>query len=573
MIGLQMKSITLYLLVSALEFSLLQPVCSQIGGECEDLGTNHYCFAATKGLVRFTKMPNYLGHHSVEEANDVFHGTMFDRHAFNCSNLVDVFVCSLYFPVCRNRTEGGGVQDYHPCRKLCIDVAEKECKKDFADAADFLASHNIPAPTINCSVLPTFSSLGGACVYSDGITSPTPTVMSTTTKPVCSESCGNGLVSALGSEFGGISNCTEPCKGGFASPEEKVFIWAWLGVISIACLLFSLFIVTNWIVSYRSYRYPETPILHVSICYIFIALSYFIHVCYGPDIVCYTTDSGSGIASGHNTISVCSLTFFLLYFFSVASWMWWVAIVVLWFLHSAVQVNRSTLEQPILRVVYHLASWFIAIIFTVVAMATYSFGGNSVTRMCQITTQKSGAQIGFILAPQLLAIFICIVLLLFGHIWMLMCDSNRGAASIQNNRSGNSSANKKERSMFDIIRTDIFCVIFLVHLTVAAAVNMYQYQSVEKWERFYVHCTVCNTCSDVEEAKPLVGVFVFKVTVELLMGIVLVLWLKPKKIIRGWRRIYRRFKAEKAEESSSTTTTEPRTPSTPTTPTWSPTSV
>nr|QXY82370.1 frizzled A HduFzdA [Halisarca dujardinii] len=575
------------LLFTLVEAAVLRLASSQTAFACEDIGVYHYCSNVTGGQVRYTHYPNLLGHHSLETASNFFHSLKFDQHTFTCSNLVDTFVCSLFFPLCKNSTNGGDVHILHPCRNLCEEIVDDKCAVQFELARQNLEDAiGLVVPRINCSTFPTFFDSAGACIAIDGTFAPP----SPSPEPVCSQSCNSGLISTFGSQFGGVSNCTEPCDAGytvtgvplegvFTSPTQKIFFWAWLGVISIVCLVVSLFTCVNWAVTYKVYRYPERPIIYICVCYILIALSYFIHVCVGPSIVCTASlQSGqSGIASGQTATFICAFTFCLRYFFSIASWTWWVIIMFLWFLNAAVRVNRSTIERPIFQVIYHLLALIIPVVFTIAAMATQSYGGNSITRLCEISTQSRGAQISFVLVPQLVAIFVCIVLLLFGHIWMLLCDSHRASTDLKEDKSPQSSL-YKERSMYDIIRTDIFGVLFLIHLTVAASINVYQYQAFEKWQQFYLHCSVCRSCSTVEDSKPLIGVFIFKVTVELLMGTVLILWLKPKSIRDGWKKVY--FRLVKGQslptESTSTSTSTPtelRTPSTPTSPTWSPTSV
>ena len=578
---------SLLLILAIVGVSLFSFASTQGNVQCEDIGEDHFCYRATNYTVRFTKLPNAFDFHDLRAAKDNFSRIGFKYHPFNCSPSVDIFICSLYFPICRiHETEGGGrhIQVIKPCREFCIEMTDNVCRQDFAEGAKQLAAHGIVAPMINCSVLLTFSEAQGGCLF-NGPSPSTPPTVTTTAPPelACPDRCNSGLVSVTGSQFGGIQNCSEPCTAGqtsngrplygvFTTPEEKVFVRVWIGIISISCLCVAAFTVLNWLVSYQAYHYPETPILHVAICYVFIAFGYFIHVCIGQDIVCFKTESGVGaIANGSNTPAMCILTFFLIYFFSVASWVWWIVTVVLWFLQAAIHVNKSTIEQKYFQVSYHLFAWLVAAIFTIVAMATNSYGGNSITRMCQISIQSDEAQIGFLLAPQLLCIFVCIVLLLFGHMWLLICDANKGLINIQNRNNNNTNVTTKERSMFEIIRTDVFCVFFLIHMTVLSSINMYQFQSQNKWERSYAQCTVCEECSSVEDTKPLIGVFVFQVTVELFMGIILVFWLKPKQVLKAWKKVYLRLKGKKSEESE--TPPEPQTPSTPTTPTWSPTSV
>ena len=558
---------------------------------CEDLGPDHFCSVITNGTGRSVVLPNLLDIHDLSTAKARFEELGLDMpHALSsCSEYVDEFLCALFFPVCRPGTTGP-CQQLLPCRELCVRV-HGEC----GDLLNTVKTDNPDQsiPEVNCSVFLSFQEAQGHCVvHLDGPSTPepeNPPLSTSDSKPTSASvlcgsppACTGGLVRRTGSVFAEISNCSEPCPGVHTSGAENVFATAWLSIWSVLCLLLSIATIVCWIISYRSYHYPQTPILHIAICYAGISLAYIVALAAGEQTICYLVDesagaNSSGVADGKFSTAPCILTFVVGYFFTVASWIWWIVIAITWFLQAPLRLQGSTTEMKGLQVIYHLVAWGVPLLLTVIATGTQSYGANSITRLCQISVHNSAAQIGFTVVPQLLAVFVCIVLLLAGHLKLLIsADSNKKPKQPtppppqqQQQQQQQTQCNGKEWSTADLIKADIFCVLFLVHMTVSSSVNMYHFRSITEWEQYYITCDRCNSCSETN-VRPLFGVFMWKLTVELLMGCLVVLWLKPRAVLNGWKGAFKCFsKSESQRVGTPATPSTPTTPPTPTTPTWS----
>lgn len=555
---------------------------------CEDLGSDHFCSILTNGTGRLVVLPNALGEHDLSTAKTIFENLGLHRpHLLSsCSEFVDEYLCVLFFPVCRPATTGP-CQQLGPCRELCIKV-----NSDCRDELNAVKTNNPDLPEVNCSNLISFQEASGHCVVhldvpkidhptlATGPTTATPLPGGSESAPdsvLCGSprACTDGLVPRTGSMFAEISNCSEPCPGVHTSDADNVFATAWLSIWSVLCLLLSIATIVCWSISYRSYHYPQTPILHIAVCYAGISLTYIIALAAGEQTICYIVDetagaNSSGVADGKFSTAPCILTFVVGYFFTVASWFWWLIVAITWFLQAPLKFQGNTTEMKGLQVIYHLVAWGVPLLLTVIATGTQSFGANSITRLCQISVHNSAAQIGFSVVPQLLAVFVCIVLLLAGHLKLLIsADSNKKPKQPtpppppQQQQQQQTQCNSKEWSTADLIKADIFCVLFLVQMTVSSSVNMYHFRSITEWEQYYITCDRCNVCSEAD-VRPLFGVFMWKLTVELLMGCLLVLWLKPRAVLNGWKGAFKCFSKSEPQRVAT-----PATPSTPTTPTWS----
>ena len=542
--------------------------------QCEDLGQDHFCSRISNGTNRYVKLPNYLGIHSLGQARYMFETVLGLQHQplGSCYKYVDEYLCALFFPVCKSTREGD-CQRLGPCRELCR-TAENDCRAKF-DEIKAMLPPDFDIPEVNCSSLPAFQHVTGGCViHIDGpVTRASPTSEPSPAGSVCASprACTGGLVPRAGFAFAGISNCAESCPGAYTSDADNVFATAWLSVWSVLCLLFSAGTIVNWSVSYKAYHYPQRPILHIAICYAAISATYIIALAAGNESVCYPVDessgaNSSGVAEGRFSTAPCVLTFVVGYFFTVASWCWWIIIAFTWFLQAPLKLQGSATEMRGFQIIYHMLAWGLPLLLTIIATATQSYGANSITRLCQISVHNSAAQVGFIVVPQLLCVVVCIALLLCGHLKLLISTengkkSNEQPSSPPAQQQGKST---KDWSMADLIKADVFCVLFLVQMSVSSSINMYHFRSFAEWEEYHVACDRCGQCSD-PEVRPLFGIFIFKLTFELFIGCLFLLWLKPMAVLSGWKAVFKCFLKSDSQRMT--------TPSTPTTPTWSQTSV
>lgn len=550
---------------------------------CEDLGEDHVCSRFNNGTGRYVVFPNALKMHLIDAKRTFEALNLHVEHPLTgCHMYVDEYLCVLFFPVCKPiHNDTNDCQQLGPCQELC-EAVNKTCRDELEEVKAVYP--DVSLLEVPCSNLPTFKEAKGGCVvHIDGHTgTPAATPSDSESTPagdLCGSprACTNGLVQRTGSMFAGISDCAEPCPGVLTSSADKVFATAWLSIWSSLCLLFSAFTIVCWVVSYRSYHYPLTPILHIAICYAGIALSYVLALAAQEKTTCYLQDesvaaNSSSVADGNFASGLCTFTFFVSYFFAVASWCWWIVIAVTWFLQASLKFHGSNTERKGLQALYHVLSWGVPLVLTVTATATQSYGANSITLLCQVSARQSRdstGQIGFIvfmLVPQMLAVVVCMGILLVGHLKLLIsADSSKRPKQTTpppQQQQQQQSQCSKEWSLADQIKADIFCVVFLVQMTVSSSVNMYHFRSLPEWEQYHIACDRCQDCNETAAVRPLFGVFMWKLAVELLIGCLLVLWLKPRAVLNGWKAMFKCLSKSDSQRIS-----------TPTTPTWSQTSV
>lgn len=122
------------------------------------------------------------------------------------------------------------------------------------------------------------------------------------------------------------------------------------------------------------YRYPERPIIFLSLCYLMVALVYVIGWTASNTIACTLPFSSEGLNQQKFHIitqgtkhELCTLLFMVLYFFGMASSIWWVVLTLTWFLAAGLKWGHEAIEAN--SQYFHLAAWAVPAVKTVIILA------------------------------------------------------------------------------------------------------------------------------------------------------------------------------------------------------------
>jgi len=81
-------------------------------------------------------------------------------------------------------------------------------------------------------------------------------------------------------------DCAAPCEGFFFQENERHFARIWIGVWSILCAASCLFTVLTFLIDTDRFRYPERPIIFLSVCYLMVASAYVVGFAMGDQVSC-----------------------------------------------------------------------------------------------------------------------------------------------------------------------------------------------------------------------------------------------------------------------------------------------
>ncbi|XP_072178664.1 frizzled-4-like [Diadema setosum] len=476
-----------------------QPKCEAITiKKCQGLGYNH------------TQMPNLLGHELQKDAELQFQ-TFTPLIQYGCHPKLSFFLCSAYVPLCTEKIPF----PVSACRPLCERV-KKDCEpvlKSFG--------YNWPE-SLNCSKFPQDEETQ-LCME------PPHEEASDT-----SGDAGDGPVTAIAPIQPGEPDCQhhqEPHKWHFVkryeecallceadflfAVNEKRFTEIWMAIWAGLCFLTTAMTVLTFAVDTVRFRYPERPIIFLSICYNVYSIAYIVRLIAGRDVIACDDDGVAEflIQEGLENTG-CAVTFLILYFFGMASSIWWVILTFTWFLaaglkwgHEAIQMNSTY---------FHVAAWGIPFVKTVIILVMRVVDADELTGMCYVGNSSLEALTGFVIAPLFTYLAIGTLFLLGGFISLFKIRSVM--------KNDGTKTDKLERLM---VRIGLFSVLYTVPATIVVACFFYEHSNRIMWMK--------------GEAAPNIEVFMMKIFMSLVVGITSGMWIMSTKTVRSWRRFIERI--------------------------------
>ncbi|XP_047484224.1 frizzled-1-like [Penaeus chinensis] len=335
-----------------------------------------------------TIMPNLLNHHDQEEAGLEVH-QFFPLVKVQCSPDLHFFLCSVYVPVCTIMD-----RPLPPCRHLCLS-AKEGCE-------DLMNKFGFQWPeSLDCNKFPA-SPQEELCVGENntsphtgsGPSFPPPRPPTGPTYAGKDFQCPLHFKVPKRLEYkfrvGGVeaADCGAPCHGMFFNEEELRFSRHWVGGWAAVCLASTTFTIASFLADVRRFRYPERPIIFISMCYWFIAATYVLGLVQGDRVACdepwdppqYLPELREHMV---RTITQgvdrewCTIVFMTLYFFSMAASIWWVVLTLTWFLAAGLKWSHEAIENN--SAWFHVAAWAIPAVKTIIILATKNVEGTPAT--------------------------------------------------------------------------------------------------------------------------------------------------------------------------------------------------
>ncbi|XP_076873590.1 frizzled-3a [Brachyhypopomus gauderio] len=484
---------------------------------CEPI-TLRMCFNLTYNT---TFMPNLLNHYDQQTAAlamEPFHPMV----NLECSSDLRPFLCALYAPVC---TEYGRVT--LPCRRLC-QRARSDCYK-------LMDIFGVSWPEeMACDRFPDCDELYPRAVDllpNAGATVEPPGSVQRDYGFWCPRELK--VEPELGYSFLGVRDCSPPCPNMYFSHEELALARYFIGVVSIVCLSATLFTFLTFLIDVGRFRYPERPIVFYAVCYMMVALVFFLGFLLGERVSCNAASPGRFRAAtvtqgSHN--KACTLLFMTLYFFTMAGGAWWVVLTVTWFLAAVPKWGSEAIEKKAL--LFHAAAWGVPGALTVALLALNKVEGDGVSGVCFAGVYDLAALRWFLLAPLALAVVVGVALLLAG-----IAALNRVRMEIPLEKEN------QDKLVKFMIRIGVFSVLYLLPLLTVIGCYLYEQSYRPVWEltwvqeycrQYHIPCPV-----KVEQAsRPNVTLFILKYVMMLVVGVPSVFWVGSKKTCFEWASFF-----------------------------------
>ncbi|CAG9768939.1 unnamed protein product [Ceutorhynchus assimilis] len=505
-----------------------------------------------------TIMPNLLGHNTQEEAGLEVH-QYFPLVKINCSPDLQFFLCSVFAPVCT-------ILDHPlpPCRSLCLS-AKEGCE-------GIMEKFGFHWPeSLNCDSYPDNTVAEELCVGQNKLSVPPNTQ---TTSVVSKNPHINQFdYPPRSKNFGFVcpeqfkvpprleyhfkvgdkveKNCGAPCQMMFFNETKRQFSKVWVGIWAILCLFSCLFTVCTFLIDTDRFRYPERPIIFLSVCYFMVACAYLIGFSVGDSIACQKP-----FPSKHGNVTVstitqgtkyepCTIIFMILYFFSMASSIWWVVLTLTWFLAAGLKWGHEAIEAN--SQYFHLAAWAIPAIKTIIILTFGKVEGDVLSGVCYVGIWNVESMRYFVLFP-------LVVYLIFGTIFL-----TSGFVSLFKIRTVmKHEGTKTEKLEKLMIRIGIFSVLYTLPALIVIGCLFYENSYYDDWMKTWwsdiCHNTKYSVPCPISGSKqiksyPYFEAFMLKYLMTMIVGITSSVWIWSGfgKTVHSWRVFFNSLKRRRVE--------------------------
>ncbi|KAH9490470.1 Frizzled-10-A [Bulinus truncatus] len=553
---------------------------------------NHYqrCEPITIKMCKdmkynMTSMPNYVGQDNQIEAEARIQDFQ-PLVQTNCSRLLKFFLCSLYAPMCTELVDE--TLNIPACKSMCLQVKAK-CEP-------ILLSFNFKWPDmLACDKLPEKSDpRNNLCMAAPNVTEDPEQEAGHVSGPKLEVLDKNfdvnkdwkSLKDKYSKGMGAYPPVTtdKPKEGGQGAPynpcprrfvhvdnvpksnltcaprcdvdvlfrqEDKDFAQIWMIVWSSLCCLSTLLTVTTFAVDTSRFKYPERPIIFLSVCYLVQTFAYIIRAATGPESVsCDVTQDGRTFRILEGLESTwCIIVFLLLYFFGMASAVWWVVLTITWFLAAGRKWGQEAIEA--LSSYFHLAAWAIPAVKTIIILTMRRVDGDELTGLCYVGNQDPEALTNFIIAPLIIYLIAGFVFIVAGFAAMFRIRNDLKQDG------GNTNIRKLEKLMAKI---GVFSVLYTVPATCVIGCHFYERINFKRWQKqaMSMPCSPADghvmsapnkdsqDCT-LDHSIPTLELYMLKLFMSLAIGITSGMWIWSNKTVSSWKAFCsRRFSRRKS---------------------------
>uniref|UniRef100_A0AC35UI56 G_PROTEIN_RECEP_F2_4 domain-containing protein n=1 Tax=Rhabditophanes sp. KR3021 TaxID=114890 RepID=A0AC35UI56_9BILA len=320
-----------------------------------------------------------------------------------------------------------------------------------------------------------------------------------------------------------ISSCSYGCYAELPKQETKDFVNTWITVWASICFILSLFTILTFFIEMERFQYPERPIFFFAFCQLMVSIGFLIRIYFGHEEIACTGDL---IRIGNHTLSPCLLVFILTYFFGMAASAWWVILCLSWLLAAAPKwANESIASYAPL---YHLFSWFIPAVQTLLVMLLNAIDGDPISGLCFVGNTNSHFQRVFVLGPLIVYFVVGIFFLSIGflNLWHIRSVVKKTSAGLQN-------TNKITQLMSKI---GIFSVLYTVPALFYILVLFYEQYYRPIWQK----SKLCNCAPQVEfgNENAILVFSLIKTAAMLMIGWTSGVWILSIKTISSWKNFF-----------------------------------
>uniref|UniRef100_A0A8C6U501 Frizzled class receptor 9b n=1 Tax=Neogobius melanostomus TaxID=47308 RepID=A0A8C6U501_9GOBI len=441
-----------------------------------------------------TRMPNFMDHDDQKEAA-IKLNEFAPLVAYGCDVHLRFFLCSLYAPMCTDKVS----TSIPACRPMCEQARER--------CAPIMKKFSYTWPdSLDCSKLPTRNDPNALCMEApENETRANPDKYQFVEK---SQSCA--------------PRCS-PAVDVFWSRQDKDFAFIWMTVWSILCFVSTAFTVLTFLLEPHRFQYPERPIIFLSMCYNVYSVAFIIRSVAGAENIACDREHGELYIIQEGLESTgCTIVFLILYYFGMASSIWWVILTLTWFLAAGKKWGHEAIEAH--SNYFHMAAWGIPALKTIIILTMRKVAGDELTGLCYVGSMDSGALTGFVLIPLSCYLVIGTSFILTGFVALFHIRKVM--------KTEGTNTEKLEKLM---VKIGIYSILYTVPATCVIVCYFYERLNMDYWN---------NDCS-LPSSVPTVAVFMLKIFMSLVVGITSGVWVWSSKTLQTWQGLCSRKLADR----------------------------
>lgn len=496
-----------------------------------------------KGIgYNLTSVPNQFNHQTQDEAGLEVH-QFWPLVGINCSPDLKFFLCSVYVPICIPEYD----KPLYACRAICLRAK--------AGCAPLMKQYGFEWPTnLDCAQFPASSEPDHLCMDSnqtETTTTPNPKIKSkvvstdsgklqdnlapklpskTNTKigasqSGCNCSCTNSkhfkpLLTDIGSQMFiyNLSYCTYGCHASHISKDQRNFLIFWLGLCAVLCCASTFFTILTYLIDRDRFKYPERPIIFLAFCYFMVSIGFIVRLIVGHDNVAC---DGDKIRAGITGPLPCTVVFLLIYFFGMASAVWWVMLTLTWFLSAGLKWSNEAIANY--SQYFHMVAWAAPSALCVAILALSAVDGDPYSGICYVGNTNLNMLRVFVIAPLLTCVILGSFFLVSGFISLVR---------IHNIVKQQEGLLKTDKLTMLMVKIGLFSGSYTIPAWIAIGCYFYEQHYRSSWEA----SEVCTDECKLGKWKPDFTIFVFKYFTSLVVGFTSGLWLCSRKTVQSWRR-------------------------------------
>ncbi|XP_038844896.1 frizzled-9-like isoform X3 [Salvelinus namaycush] len=464
-----------------------------------------------------TRMPNFMKYESQAEAS-IKLNEFAPLVEYGCDVHLRFFLCSLYVPMCTDKVS----TTIPACRPMC-EQARQKC-------SPIMEKFSFGWPdSLDCSKLPTKNNPNSLCMEAPENDTKQEIKKGEGMLPVPPRprQPGPGTSGHSGNSLGSCENpekfqyveksqsCAPRCSSVvdvFWSRQDKDFAFIWMAVWSTLCFISTAFTVLTFLLDPQRFQYPERPIIFLSMCYNVYSVAFVIRSVAGAENIACDRENGELYVIQEGLESTgCTIVFLILYYFGMASSIWWVILTLTWFLAAGKKWGHEAIEAH--SSYFHMAAWGIPAMKTIVILTMRKVAGDELTGLCYVGSMDVNALTGFVLIPLSCYLIIGTSFILTGfvalfHIRKIM-------------KTGGTNTEKLEKLM---VKIGVFSILYTVPATCVIICYFYERLNMGYWK------------FQALENK----LFMLKIFMSLVVGITSGVWVWSSKTLQTWQGLCNR---------------------------------